>query len=117
MGATLEPAIKRRLAEAESLAAVVVDGGRSNLYLPPNTTTLPHDSECLGRLDKLLGETSLAQLDEQMNISDSTTVAGRGDDSYTLLWIREKSVRRIHGLPSMAMRVRSRYCAQPIQLL
>ena len=57
----------------ESLAAVVVDGGRSKLYLPPNTTTLPHDSECLGRLDKLLGETSLAQLDEQMNTSDSTT--------------------------------------------
>ena len=63
---------------AESLAAVVVDGGRSKLYLPPNAITLPHDSECLGRLDKLLGETSIAQLDEQMNTSDSTTVAGRG---------------------------------------
>ena len=64
---------------SESLAAVVVDGGRSKLYLPPtNTTPLPHDSECLDRLDKLLKETSLAQLSEQMNTSDSTTVAGRG---------------------------------------
>ena len=63
---------------AESLAAVVVDGGRSKLYLPPSTTTLLHDSECLGRLDKLLEETSLTQLDEQMNTSDATTVAGRG---------------------------------------
>ena len=63
---------------AESLAAVVVDGGRSKLYLSPNATTLPQDIECLDRLDKLLLETSLAQLDEQMNTADSTTVAGRG---------------------------------------
>ena len=63
---------------AESLAAVVVDGRRSKLYLPPSATTLLHGSEFLDRLDKLLAETSLTQLDEQMNTADSTTVAGRG---------------------------------------
>ena len=63
---------------AESLAAVVVDGKRSKLYLPPSTTILPHDGDLLDRLDQLLAETSLAQLDEQMNTADSTTVAGRG---------------------------------------
>ncbi len=63
---------------AESHAAVVVDGKRSKLYLPPSTTTLPQDSEINDRLDKLLHETSLTQLGEQMNTADSTTVAGRG---------------------------------------
>ncbi len=63
---------------AESLAAVVVDGGRSKLYLPPRATVLPDNSECVRRLDRLLDETGLAPLDEQMNTADSTTVAGRG---------------------------------------
>ena len=63
---------------AESLAAVVVDGKRSKLYLPPNATVPPDNSECIRRLTKLLDKTGLAPLDEQMNTSDSTTVAGRG---------------------------------------
>ncbi len=62
----------------ESLAAVVVDGQRSKLYLPPTAAALPDDDECLSRLDALLNETGLDLLDEQMNTADSTTVAGRG---------------------------------------
>ena len=62
----------------ESLAAVVVDGRRSKLYLPPGATPLTDDSECRRRLDELLVETSLAPLNERMNTADSTTVAGRG---------------------------------------
>lgn len=62
----------------ESLAAVVVNGRSSKLYLPPSTTALPDKSECCRRLDDLLSETTLAPLDEVMNTADSTTVAGRG---------------------------------------
>ena len=63
---------------AESLAAIVVDGGRSKLYLPPGATPLTDDTECRRRLGELLAETSLAPLNERMNTADSTTVAGRG---------------------------------------
>ena len=63
---------------AESLAAVVVDGKRSKLYLSPNATVPPDDSEFICRLTELLDKTGLAPLDELMNTSDSTTVAGRG---------------------------------------
>ena len=62
----------------ESLAAVVVDGRRSKLYLPATVTTLPDDGECASRLGALLEETGLEPLDERMNTADSTTVAGRG---------------------------------------
>ena len=62
----------------ESLAAVVVDGGRSKLYLPPQDTVLLDNDECMRRLERLLNETGLASLDERMNTADSTTVAGRG---------------------------------------
>ena len=62
----------------ESLAAVVVDGQRSKLYLPTTVTTLPDDDECVRRLGALLEETGLDPLDERMNTADSTTVAGRG---------------------------------------
>ena len=62
----------------ESLAAVVVDGRRAKLYLPPDVTALPDDDACLSRLDRLLKENELDPLDEQMNTADSTTVAGRG---------------------------------------
>ena len=62
----------------DSPAAVVVDGRRSKLYLPPGATPLTDDSECRRRLDELLVETSLAPLNERMNTADSTTVAGRG---------------------------------------
>ena len=62
----------------ESLTAVVVDGRRSKLYLPPSATALPDDDLCLRRLDELLQKTGLDPLDEQMNTADSTTVAGRG---------------------------------------
>ena len=61
-----------------SLAAVVVDGQRSKLYLPPTAVELPDDNQCLTRLVALLNETGAAPLDEQMNTADSTTVAGRG---------------------------------------
>ena len=63
---------------AESLATVVVDGRRSKLYLPPNATVPPNNSECIRRLTMLLEKTGLTPLDEQMNTFDSTTVAGRG---------------------------------------
>ena len=63
---------------AESLAALVVDGGRSKLYLPPSAATLPDSSAYCRRLERLLAETALVPLDEQMNTADSTTVAGRG---------------------------------------
>ena len=62
----------------ESLAAVVVDGQRSKLYLRSTSTPLPDETACLSRLDQLLSETGLDSLDEQMNTADSTTVAGRG---------------------------------------
>ena len=62
----------------EFLAAVVVDGLRSKLYLPTTVTTLPDEGECRRRLSTLLEETGLNPLDEQMNTADSTTVAGRG---------------------------------------
>ena len=62
----------------DSLAAVVVDGQRSKLYLPASVTALPDDGECAGRLGALLEETGLEPLDERMNTADSTTVAGRG---------------------------------------
>ena len=63
---------------SDTLAAIVVDGGRSKLYLPPDTTVLPANSSYICKLDKLLSETDLAPLNEQMNTTDSTTVAGRG---------------------------------------
>ena len=63
---------------SEALAAVVVDGGRSKLYLPPCATVLPDNSQYVRRLDRLFDETGLAPLDEKMNTADSTTVAGRG---------------------------------------
>ena len=70
----------------ESLAAVVVDGQRSKLYLPSTSTTPPSSDECESRLDALLNEFALDPLDEQMNTADSTTVAGRG---YGVLRWRE----------------------------
>ena len=92
---------------AESLAAVVVDGGRSKLYLPPSATPPTDDSECRRRLGELLAETSLAPLSEQMNTADSTTVAGRGygisrwHELFTarqllLLFTLIKHIRRAH---------------------
>lgn len=63
---------------SQSLAAIVVDGGRSKLYLPPTASIFPDVEEYSRRLDTLLYETGICRLDEQMNASDSTTVAGRG---------------------------------------
>ena len=91
----------------ESLVAVVVDGQRSKLYLPVNSTTLPDDGECVRRLDALLEKTGLSPLDEQMNTADSTTVAGRGygislwRDLFTarqllVLFTLVKHIRQVH---------------------
>ena len=92
---------------AESLAALVVDGGRSKLYLPPSATTLPDSSTYCRRLEGLLAETALVPLDEQMNTADSTTVAGRGygisrwSELFTprqllVLFTLVKQIRRAH---------------------
>ncbi len=62
----------------EVLAAVVVDGGRSKLYLPPTVTALPSEAECQQRTDGWLKEFGIPPLEERMNTRDSTTVAGRG---------------------------------------
>ena len=70
----------------ESLAAVVGallpkrsrSKKRRKLYLSPASTQPPDEGACLRRLDALLDETSLAPLDEEMNTTDTTTVAGRG---------------------------------------
>lgn len=62
----------------EVLAALVVDGPRSKLYLPPSVTPVPDDATCLKRTQKVLEEESIAAFDEKMNTQDSTTVAGRG---------------------------------------
>ena len=75
----------------ESLVAVVVDGRRSKLYLPPTAAPLPDDDTCLMRLDQLLKETGLDPLSEQMNTVDSTTVAGRG---YGISFWRELFTHR-----------------------
>ena len=90
-----------------SLAAIVVDGPRSKLYLPPCATAFPDDNECCRRLDALLARTSLAALDEPMNTADSTTVAGRGygitrwGELFTprqllVLFTLVKHIRRVH---------------------
>ena len=70
----------------ESLAAVVAalppkhprSKKRHKLFLSPTSTQPPDEGACLRRLDRLLDETSLAPLDEEMNTADTTTVAGRG---------------------------------------
>ncbi|MHC1765886.1 MAG: DUF1156 domain-containing protein [Verrucomicrobiia bacterium] len=62
----------------EVLAAVVVDGGRSKLYLPPQASTQPNAADCAQRLTDTLTKHGLQPLEERMNTRDSTTVAGRG---------------------------------------
>ena len=62
----------------EMLAAVIVEGSRSKLYLPPSVTTTPDETACLRRMAKALADGGIAALDERMNTADSTTVAGRG---------------------------------------
>ncbi len=62
----------------EVLAAVVVEGSRSKLYLPPSVTTAPSPSKCMERVHRVLAEAGIAPLDDRMNTADSTTVAGRG---------------------------------------
>lgn len=62
----------------ESLAAVVVDGSTSKLYLPPSSTTTPDTAMCIRRVDAVIAEVGIAPLDDRMNTADSTTVAGRG---------------------------------------
>ena len=60
------------------LAAVVVDGGNSKLYLPPEGISTPSDQITLKRLQRLVKESDIPELSEPMNTNDSTTVAGRG---------------------------------------
>ena len=91
----------------ESLAAVVVDGRRSKLYLPPDVTALPDDGACMSRLNKLLRETGLDPLDEQMNTADSTTVAGRG---YGIsLWRELFTSRQLLVLFTLVKHIRNIY--------
>ena len=73
----------------ESLAAVVAapppkrprSKKRRKLFLSPTSTQPPDEGACLRRLDRLLDETSLAPLDEEMNTADTTTVAGPDFDT------------------------------------
>ena len=71
-----EVAVNGRL--GESLAALVVNGKRSKLYLDPTVSAIPDSETCIKRLARLLKASGLASLDERMNTEDSTTVAGRG---------------------------------------
>ena len=71
-----EVAVNGRL--GESLAALVVNGKRSKLYLDPTVSAIPDSETCTRRLARLLKASGLASLDERMNTEDSTTVAGRG---------------------------------------
>ena len=71
-----EAAVNGRL--GESLAALVVNGTRSKLYLDPVASAITDNETCTRRLARLLKASGLASLDERMNTEDSTTVAGRG---------------------------------------
>jgi len=62
----------------EVLAAVVVEGAKSKLYLPPSAASVPDPSNCAHRANAVLAECGIAPLDDRMNTADSTTVAGRG---------------------------------------
>lgn len=62
----------------EVLAAVVVAGRSSKLYLPPTVTRLPNPEDCHRRIQDTLQQSGQPVLDERMNTGDSTTVAGRG---------------------------------------
>ena len=62
----------------EVLAAVVVDGSKSKLYLPPSATSAPDTAHCMKRVERVLANADIAPLDDRMNTEDSTTVAGRG---------------------------------------
>ena len=100
-----EMAVNGRL--GESLAAVVVDGKRSKLYLDPTVSEIPNEETCTGRLAQLLRATGLASFDDRMNTEDSTTVAGRGwgigrwRELYTprqllVLFTLVKQIRTVH---------------------
>lgn len=62
----------------EVLAAVVVDGGRSKIYLPPGVSPIPDENDCRQRTEQVLKQGGILPLDDLMNTRDSTTVAGRG---------------------------------------
>ncbi len=100
----------------ESLAAVVAalppkkpkGKKRHKVFLGPDSTQPPNDSALHRRLEDVIAESSLAPLDEEMNTSDSTTVAGRGygislwQELFTprqllVLFALIKHIRRAHG--------------------
>lgn len=88
----------------ESLAAIVVSGKRTKLYLPPSAAIIPDDNELLDRLGKLLEDASLMPLVEQMNTADSTTVAGRG---YGIsLWQELFTARQLFTLFTLVKQIR-----------
>ena len=70
----------------ESLAAVVgafppkrsESKKRPKLFLAPSSTPPPDEDVCISRLARVIQEASIAPLDEEMNTTDTTTVAGRG---------------------------------------
>jgi putative DNA methylase len=63
---------------SETLAAVIVDGGRSKLYLPPEVAVPPCETDLWLRAKSIMAKAGIADFVEPMNTKDSTTVAGRG---------------------------------------
>ena len=63
---------------SESLAAIVVQGSRSKLYLSPCSAPVPSRNEFANRMNRLQSESSITQLDERITDSDSATVSVQG---------------------------------------
>lgn len=92
----------------EVLAAVVVDGGRSKIYLPPSVVSpLPDELDCLRRIDDTLHQARIPPLDDRMNTRDSTTVAGRG---YGIeRWVELFTPRQLLVLVTLVSNIRQAY--------
>lgn len=91
----------------ESLAAVVVDGGRTKVYLPPTVAVVPNQEYFHARIEELLASSEIEPLEELMNTNDSTTIAGRGygisqwQELFTsrqllVLYALTKNIREVH---------------------
>ena len=91
----------------ESLAAVVVDGGRTKVYLPPTAAVLPNQEYYHARIETFLASSEIEPLEELMNTNDSTTIAGRGygisqwqalftSRQLLVLYALIKNIREVH---------------------